>query len=507
MACSVDAKLLKSTKFPPEFNQKVDMQKVNAEVMKKWIAGKISEILGNDDDVVIELCFNLIEGSRYPDIKKTQIQLTGFLDKDTAGFCKELWKLCLSAQENPQGVPKELLEAKKLELIQEKLEAGKAAEEARKKREAEQHQQQDNSKIRSRQNEREDRSNRGERGEYGDRNSRGGRRDSWRGGFAERDIDRRRIDRYSGRAFDRRSRRYSRSPPPRQRDSREMDSFRPIRGPDTYIPPHRFERRKTSISDSRSSSATRSRSRSPVRRRPQSPSRNRSPIPRRKSITPPRRVDSYRGRGERSAKGKGFERRAARRSPSYTNSSRSRSYSRSPSPAKRRRPKPKTKSPSPSISRRARRARSRSRSSSTSRSPTRTHRRRRSRSRARTRASPSPDSDNHVPYKQPETRRDRGHNEYRLTRSRSITPRERRNSWRNRSRSRDNGERIRKRRRSIQRYEPVNRRRQNASADSPPNDKKEKKADLYESDRRSPERDLKRGKKLEVVTKDTSKNQ
>ena len=35
MASSVDAKLLKSTKFPPEFNQKVDMKKVNVEVMKK----------------------------------------------------------------------------------------------------------------------------------------------------------------------------------------------------------------------------------------------------------------------------------------------------------------------------------------------------------------------------------------------------------------------------------------------------------------------------------------
>lgn len=85
MASSVDAKLLKATKFPPEFNQKVDMHKVNAEVMKKyvtssrpgraletnqcdwhrWIAGKIIEILGNEDDVVIELCFNLIEGARF----------------------------------------------------------------------------------------------------------------------------------------------------------------------------------------------------------------------------------------------------------------------------------------------------------------------------------------------------------------------------------------------------------------------------------------------------------
>ncbi|KUI67342.1 hypothetical protein VM1G_02739 [Cytospora mali] len=100
MATGVDAKLLKSTKFPPEFSQKVDMTKVNLQVMKKWIAGKISEILGSEDDVVIELCFNLIEGSRYPDIKSLQIQLTGFLDKDTAPFCKELLR--------PTKLPKKL---------------------------------------------------------------------------------------------------------------------------------------------------------------------------------------------------------------------------------------------------------------------------------------------------------------------------------------------------------------------------------------------------------------
>jgi serine/arginine repetitive matrix protein 1 len=31
----------------------------------RWIASKISDILGNEDDVVIELVFNLIEGPRY----------------------------------------------------------------------------------------------------------------------------------------------------------------------------------------------------------------------------------------------------------------------------------------------------------------------------------------------------------------------------------------------------------------------------------------------------------
>ncbi|KAI1934664.1 hypothetical protein LOZ58_004565 [Ophidiomyces ophidiicola] len=165
MTTTVDAKLLKQTKFPPEFNTKVDMNKVNVEVMKKWIAGKISEILGNEDDVVIELCFNLLEGSRFPNVKHLQIQLTGFLDKDTAKFCKDLWNLCISAQSNPQGVPKELLEAKKLELIQEKLDAEKAAEEARRQKEEESAREREADAIRRREREERGRGGRNRRGE------------------------------------------------------------------------------------------------------------------------------------------------------------------------------------------------------------------------------------------------------------------------------------------------------------------------------------------------------
>ena len=56
-----------------------------------------------------------------PNIKELQIQLTGFLDKDAASFCQALWKLCLSAQDSPHGVPKELIEAKKAELAQAKV--------------------------------------------------------------------------------------------------------------------------------------------------------------------------------------------------------------------------------------------------------------------------------------------------------------------------------------------------------------------------------------------------
>ncbi|KFY79421.1 hypothetical protein V499_01615 [Pseudogymnoascus sp. VKM F-103] len=211
MATTVDQKLLKATKFPPEFNQKVDMQKVNLEVMRKWIAGKISDILGNEDDVVIELCFNLIEGSRYPEIKKLQIQLTGFLEKDTPAFCKELWKLCLSAQNSPQGVPKELLEAKKLELIQEKVEAEKAAEESRRRREIDSQRERDMDSIRNR-----ERDERG-RGGYGMRN------DNWRRGRGDRDFGR-------GGDNNRGGHRRSRSPGQWRAPPRDTDSYVPRGG-------------------------------------------------------------------------------------------------------------------------------------------------------------------------------------------------------------------------------------------------------------------------------------
>ncbi|KAF2253447.1 PWI domain-containing protein [Trematosphaeria pertusa] len=121
MALSVDQKRLKATKFPPEFNQKVDIQKVNIDLIKKWIAGKITAILGDDDEIVVETCYNLLEQDQFPKIKEIQIQLTGFLNKDCPAFCKELWGLMLSAQDSPVGVPKEMLEAKKLELQQEQV--------------------------------------------------------------------------------------------------------------------------------------------------------------------------------------------------------------------------------------------------------------------------------------------------------------------------------------------------------------------------------------------------
>ncbi|KAK0654431.1 Serine/arginine repetitive matrix protein 1 [Lasiodiplodia hormozganensis] len=202
-------KLLKSTKFPPEFEEKVDTTKVQMDIMKKWIATKVQQILETDDDMVVDFIYNLLDGERYPDPKKLQIALGGFLHDDAPRFVREFWNLCLSAQSNKDtlGVPRELLEMKKDEMKQDKKAQEKAAEEARRRRDNEREREEDLDRTRERE--------RRERDHNRDR-PRGRGRGGGRGGSA-----------YSYRP----GRSRSRSPPPYRRGH---DEFRRPPRTDSY---------------------------------------------------------------------------------------------------------------------------------------------------------------------------------------------------------------------------------------------------------------------------------
>lgn len=49
-----EAKLLRTTKFPAEFSQKVDMRKVNLSVMRPWMVKEVTKLIGFEDEVVVE---------------------------------------------------------------------------------------------------------------------------------------------------------------------------------------------------------------------------------------------------------------------------------------------------------------------------------------------------------------------------------------------------------------------------------------------------------------------
>ena len=58
--------MIKKMSFPPSFDTKVDMRKVELAVMKPWIAKKTVELLGFEDDVLIEYISSLLEDTESP---------------------------------------------------------------------------------------------------------------------------------------------------------------------------------------------------------------------------------------------------------------------------------------------------------------------------------------------------------------------------------------------------------------------------------------------------------
>ncbi|KAF0491445.1 PWI domain-containing protein [Gigaspora margarita] len=129
-------KLLKSMNFPAEFNRKVDLKRVNMTVIKPWIAQKIVDLLGGEDEVVVNYVFGLLEETDL-DPRMMQINLTGFLERNAPIFVTELWKLLLSAQDCESGIPAIFLEQKMEEIRKRKEDDERIMAEIRRRRERE----------------------------------------------------------------------------------------------------------------------------------------------------------------------------------------------------------------------------------------------------------------------------------------------------------------------------------------------------------------------------------
>ncbi|XP_019448606.1 PREDICTED: serine/arginine repetitive matrix protein 1-like [Lupinus angustifolius] len=368
------AKLLKSQKFPAELEHLVDMTKVNMEVMKPWITKRVTEHLGFEDEVLINFIHGLLD-KKEVNGKEVQIQITGFMEKNTGKFMKELWTLLLSAQKNASGVPQQFLDAKEEELRKKKVENDRITSEIQRKKDTE-----------------------------------------------SKEIMEERLKKLDG-GFDMKNNDTAPDPTVKPRDSghyvhdgKESDKSNGVRtrnrvsrsphSPAISTSPHRVSPSRSmskSFSNSRSYSGGRHRSRS-ISRSPEARGRSVSSerirhSPRRRSISP-RRRSPWRSPNRRSYLRRRSRSRSNYRSPSpirrrmhspYRHSSPFRRR-RTPSPIKRCRSPSPTRSPSPARRHRSPSPARRHRSPS----PARRHRspsparRRRSPSPARRRRSPSP---------------------------------------------------------------------------------------------------------------------
>eukprot|EP01026_Neomeris_dumetosa_P008705 TRINITY_DN1281_c0_g3_i1.p1 TRINITY_DN1281_c0_g3~~TRINITY_DN1281_c0_g3_i1.p1 ORF type:complete len:494 (-),score=79.48 TRINITY_DN1281_c0_g3_i1:480-1961(-) len=111
--------LQQQLKFPKQLDTKIDFDKVNLEVIREWVAKRVTALLnGLEDDVLIGFIFEMLEQKSKLDPRELQIYLTGFLEKNTSLFMKELWTLLIEAQQSEHGIPQQLLDLKAEELRQ-----------------------------------------------------------------------------------------------------------------------------------------------------------------------------------------------------------------------------------------------------------------------------------------------------------------------------------------------------------------------------------------------------
>lgn len=134
-------KQLRSTTFPSNFSQKVNIAKVHRTVFTHWIEQRVEKILGFDDDIVSSTAVHLFLPSNDSsgdtataatsaiaaaaaaadnwdvDPRRAQLDLAGFLgENEAAAFASELWTMMLDAQSSPSGIPRLLVEKKKEEM-------------------------------------------------------------------------------------------------------------------------------------------------------------------------------------------------------------------------------------------------------------------------------------------------------------------------------------------------------------------------------------------------------
>ncbi|KAK1932980.1 PWI domain containing protein [Babesia divergens] len=135
-----ERELLESKKWPACFSQSVDITKVQIDAFKPWITRRVTELMGVEDEIVVDYCISQLKffgetdakantenagdggvglnEKPYLDPKKLQINLTGFMAKNARVFVKELWDLLIAAQDNDYGIPQAFIDEKKREIAE-----------------------------------------------------------------------------------------------------------------------------------------------------------------------------------------------------------------------------------------------------------------------------------------------------------------------------------------------------------------------------------------------------
>ena len=126
-----DARERRRVQLPAEVEAggPVDLRRVNLGALRPWVAAQLRERLGFEDDIVEGFVLGQLEGASA-DPRAVTVSLKPFLgDEHATPFVAELWRLLLSAQESPGGIPRQFVEEEAARAREARREAERLEEE------------------------------------------------------------------------------------------------------------------------------------------------------------------------------------------------------------------------------------------------------------------------------------------------------------------------------------------------------------------------------------------
>lgn len=112
--------MIKAKTWPEEFKCKIDRNHVKIGLIRPWVESKVNEMLQVEDEILVNYVMSLLEDrSKELDPKEMQIHITPFLEENAENFMLQLWRLLISAMQDPNGVPKGYIDERKREIKKE----------------------------------------------------------------------------------------------------------------------------------------------------------------------------------------------------------------------------------------------------------------------------------------------------------------------------------------------------------------------------------------------------
>lgn len=111
---STDHRLIK--KLPKICDKDIELQNLSISATKAWIAGELISTMGIEDEVVINLAWDMLD-AKILVASEVSLRLSPFLKRKTFKFLERLWNFLLAAQQATGGIPEGYLRESKESLL------------------------------------------------------------------------------------------------------------------------------------------------------------------------------------------------------------------------------------------------------------------------------------------------------------------------------------------------------------------------------------------------------